>query len=186
MRLKKPVVAGLLFAAGLNALGCSDSPARQITGLSPAADLELQKSGVERQIVTGGVQFMLPEGPGVTTSTTYEMAAIRDRDGRVKGELEIQVDRDPRQKFHGEIVCFLVVGRSAHLAARVTKSNVSFVPPGSYLAWSVVDNGEGNKSAPDQTSNFFMVAQQLATNHCLNGGINPPLFPVSHGDLQVH
>lgn len=187
MSRMKVSTAGLLTLAAASAFACSDSPAGRVTGVSAARTLELDKSEARpKQIVTGGIEFLLPEGPGVMTETKYEMAAIREGDGDVKGELEIQVDRNPRQNFHARIVCLTVVGNRGNLAAQVTRSNVSFVPPGSYLAWSVMDNGEGRKSPPDLTSNFFLVDNQLAMAHCANGGINPPMFPVEHGNIQVH
>ena len=186
MHRTRSSLAGILALLVVTGLGCSDSSSRNITGPSPTA-IQLDRSGgVEKQIVTGDAEFMLPEGPGVLTKTSYEMSAVRDRDGRFKGEVEIRVDRDPRQFFHAEIACFLVVGNTAHLAAVVKKSSVSFVHPGDYLAWSVVDTGEGKRSVRDQTSNFFLVDEHVAQNHCMNGGLNAPLFPVEHGNIQVH
>ena len=187
MRWMKTSGAGLLAAAVAGALACSDNPAGRVTGISPSAASQLDKSPLQQmQIVSAGVQFLLPEGPGVMTRTSYELIGIRQGDGDIKGELEIQVERDPRQTFHAKVACLTVVGNKANLAARVTRSSVSFVSPGSFLAWSVVDNGEGRKSPPDLTSNFFLVDQTLAMAHCANGGINPPMFPVQAGNIQVH
>ena len=186
MRVWRPSVGALVGVIGLALSACSDSASNRLTSPKSPSSLELDRTTGKPQIVTGGVEFLLPEAPGIVTPTRYEMAAIRNPSGDVKGELEIHVQRATDQVFHGELVCFQTVGNSAHLAARVTRSNVDFVPPGTYLAWSVVDNGEGRRSAPDQTSNFFIVSEQLALLHCMNGGINPPLYPVAHGNIQVH
>jgi len=187
MRLMKASVAGFLALAGASVLACSDSPSERVTGPAAASNLSLDRSTVDQKaVVTGGVSFLLPEGPEVMTRTSYAFSAIREHDGDVKGELEILVERDPNQVFHARVECMGVAGNKANIGARVTKSSVSFVPAGSYLAWSVADNGEGRKSPPDLTSNFFLVDQHLAMAHCANGGINPPMFPVQKGDIQVH
>lgn len=136
--------------------------------------------------MTGGVSFFIPEAPGVNTPAQYEMAAIRHRDGRVTGELVLRVSRSTEQFFWGDIVCFSTVGKTAFLAAKIRKTNVSFLPPEAYFTWTVVDNGEGKKDAPDQTSTFMTVDEHLARANCDVGALNLAVFPVVRGNIQVH
>lgn len=186
MRWGKLPFAVLVTLVGFGTVSCSDSaPNRSLAPNAPASLSSAVEEANQDQEVTGGVSFLIPEAPGVNTPARYEMAAISHR-GIVKGELVVRFSRVTEQTLWGDIVCFSTAGKAAFLAARIRKSNVSFVPPGSYFAWTVVDNGEGKNSPPDLTSTFFTVSEALAQAHCANGGLNPALFPVEQGNLQVH
>lgn len=187
MRWVKSPFALLVAVLGFGVISCSDSAAsRSLSPTSKSLSPDLNQASTDADLdqeVTGGVTFTVPDAPGVNTVAKYEMAAIRHQ-GVVKGELVLRFSRDVEQFVWGDIVCFSTVGNTAFLAARTRKSNVA--APGTYFAWTVTDNGEGKKSAPDQTSTFFLVNEALAQLHCANGGLNPPLFPVEHGNIQVH
>jgi len=63
---------------------------------------------------------------------------------------------------------------------------VPFGPNGSYVVWSVIDNGEGAKAAPDQTTDiFFGGTQAQAQFHCQTGFNLAPYFSSMRGNLQV-
>jgi len=116
----------------------------------------------------------------------YSLSAIRQSDGSVAGEFEEVSEQDGGQRIHAKVYCFTVTGNSARLAARIDQTNVSFGPVGSYVVWSVIDNGEGAKSQPDETTDiFFGGTQAQADMHCRTGFNLAPYFPSLRGNLQV-
>jgi hypothetical protein len=83
-------------------------------------------------------------------------------------------------------VCFAVTGNSARLAAQIDQSNVAFGPIGSYVIWSVIDNGEGARSTPDQTTDiFFGGTRAQAEFHCQVGFNLAPYLSSLRGNIQV-
>jgi hypothetical protein len=104
----------------------------------------------------------------------------------VSGEFEEYSAQQGGQRIHAQIVCFTVTGNSARLAARIDQTNVPFGPVGSYVVWSVIDNGQGTRSAPDQTTDvFFGGTAAQAEFHCRTGYNLAPYFSSFRGNLQV-
>ena len=117
----------------------------------------------------------------------YSSNAIRHADGSVSGQFELKSEQDEGLRIHGDVVCFTVIGNVARLAGRVDQSNTPIVEEGAYVVWTVVDNGEGNKSPPDLTTDFFgPVSEEAAAFHCAVGFNLGPFLPVLGGNLQVH
>jgi len=56
--------------------------------------------------------------------------------------------------IRGEVQCVNAVGNEAVLLVQIEKSNVPFVPVGSFFWRKVIDNGEGAGGPPDQTGAF--------------------------------
>jgi hypothetical protein len=138
----------------------------------------------EGQRVTGSVTILLPAFGDALER--YSVSAIRQTDGSVSGEFEEYSAQQGGQRIHAQIVCFTVTGNSARLAARIDQTNVPFGPVGSYVVWSVIDNGQGTRSAPDQTTDvFFGGTAAQAEFHCRTGYNLAPYFSSFRGNLQV-
>jgi hypothetical protein len=140
--------------------------------------------GARQQRVTGSATITLPMDGSPLEH--YSVSALRHADGRVSGQFEEFSEQEGGQRIHASVVCFTVVGNTARLAARLEKSNVDFGPLGSYVIWSVIDNGEGTSTSADQTTDiFFGGTRAQAEFHC-NVGFNlAPFFSSMRGNLQV-
>ena len=172
--------AMLLGAAGSLACGAnSDTTSPRFTIAQP--NLSIVDAG---QRVTGNATVLLPNFGNALER--YSLSAIRHADGSVSGEFEETSEQEGGQRIHAHVVCFTVTGNSARLAAQIDQTNVDFGPPGSYVVWSVIDNGEGAKSPPDQTTDvFFGGTAAQAEFHCRTGFNLAPYFSSLRGNLQV-
>lgn len=133
--------------------------------------------------VNGDITIDLPDFNNALEH--YSVSAIRHRDGSVSGELEETSQQQGGQRIHARVYCVTVTGNSARLAARLDQSNVPFGPVGSYVVWSVVDNGHG-KSGPDQSTDiFFGGTEANAKFHCATGFNLAPYYNSVRGNLEV-
>ena len=147
-----------------------------------AASLSLRTTRQER--VTGSATILLPLFDNA--QERYSVSAIRQSDGSVAGELEEYSAQQGGQRIHAIVYCFTVTGNGARLAARIDQTNVPFGPVGSYVVWSVRDNGEGAKAPPDETTDlFFGGTQAQADTHCRTGFPLAPYYQSLRGNLQV-
>jgi hypothetical protein len=179
MRAMRPGVM-LLGTIVLAACSTTAEPTSQrLTAAAP--NFSVASAG---QRVTGSATVLLPDLGNALER--YSISAVRRGDGSATGEFEEFSEQDGGQRIHAHVVCFTVTGNSARLAAQIDQSNVSFGPVGSYVVWSVIDNGEGAKSPPDQTTDIFFggtVAQ--ADFHCRTGFNLAPYYSSFRGNLQV-
>ena len=167
-----------ILSSACNTAGEPVSPRRVVPG---APDLSVFEGG---QRVTGSATIILPNFGNALER--YSVSAIHHPDGSTSGEFEEYSGQDGGQRIHATVVCFTVVGNSARLAARIDQTNVSFGPVGSYVVWSVIDNGEGARSAPDQTTDiFFGGTAAQADFQCRTGFNLAPYFSSLRGNLQI-
>ena len=167
-----------ILLSACNTVGEPVSPRRAVP---TSADLSVVGGG---QRVTGSATIILPNYGNALER--YSVSAIHHPDGSTTGEFEEYSEQDGGQRIHASVVCFTVIGNSARLAARIDQTNVSFGPVGSYVVWSVIDNGEGAKSAPDQTTDiFFGGTAAQAEFQCRTGFNLAPYFSSLRGNLQV-
>jgi len=183
------IVKGVLLAgtAAVAACGGRDSVA-PTTRLDPMrASLDANRSSQSEQSVTGRAAINLPPNFGGAREF-YSLDAFRHGDGSVSGNV-VEVSRqEGGQRMEGSIFCFMIVGDTARMAALVEKSTVPFGPVGTYVVWTLVDNGRGKGATPDETTDFFFNGTQAqAQQHCDVGlpGI-APFFPSVGGKLEVH
>ena len=167
----------------LAVLGCGaaakDSTAPRVT----APEFSRAEEGSTGAQVTGDIAIVLPDFNNALEQ--YSVSAIRHRDGSVSGELEETSQQQGGQHIHARLVCVTVTGNTARLAARLEKSNVPFGPVGSYVVWSVIDNGHG-KAHPDQTTDIFFGATEAnAKFHCATGFNLAPYYNSIRGNLEV-
>jgi len=180
---------GAMLLGALGLFGCgtsSDSttaPRLAATGPSFSVGNGAAGSG-EEQHVTGSVAIILPLHGNALEH--YSVSAIQHKDGSTSGEFEEYSSQDGGQRIHAKIACVGITGNTARLAARIDETNVPFGPVGSYVVWTVIDNGEGAKSAPDQSTDvFFNGTEAQAQFHCRVGFNLAPFFPSIRGNLQV-
>ena len=164
-------------------IGCSGGSDLTTPRLNVAAP-SLSSRVTPQERVTGSATILLPLFGNA--QERYSLSAIRQSDGSVTGEFEEFSEQEGGQRIHAQVYCFTVTGNSARLAARIDQTNVSFGPVGSYVVWSVIDNGEGAKSPPDETTDvFFGGTQAQADTHCRTGFKLAPFYPSLRGNLQV-
>jgi len=179
----RAVVKGAMTLSALAFVGCGTDSG---TSTSPrpmvaAPSLSVSSAGDH---VTGSATIILPNFGNAVER--YSVNAMRHEDGSVTGEFEEFSAQEGGQRIHAHIVCFTVTGNSARLAAQIDQTDVPFGPNGSYVVWSVIDNGEGAKAAPDQTTDiFFGGTQAQAQFHCQTGFNLAPYFSSMRGNLQV-
>jgi hypothetical protein len=181
------VAKGAIALGALALIGCgtgsetSTSPRLTLTSPSFSKDDAGSAAGDH---VTGSATIILPGFDNALER--YSIDAERHADGLVSGEFEEFSAQTGGQRIHAHVVCFTVTGNSARLAAQLDQSNVPFGPVGSYVIWSVIDNGEGKKAAPDQTTDiFFGGTAAQAQFHCQTGFNLAPYFSSLRGNLQV-
>ena|SRR5689334_2780422 len=168
--------ASVLIACGTN----SEPTSPRLTPSQPSFSV----SGTAGEQVTGSATIILPAFDNALER--YSLNAIRHNDGSVTGEFEEFSAQEGGQRIHAHVVCFTVTGNSARLAAQIDQTNVYFGPVGSYVVWSLIDNGEGAKAAPDQTTDiFFGGTAAQADFHCRTGFPLAPYFSSLRGNLQV-
>jgi hypothetical protein len=178
---------GAIALSALALIGCGTgsetSTSRRPTLTSPSFSKADAGSSAGDQ-VTGSVTIILPQFDNALER--YSIDAKRHADGSVSGEFEEFSGQEGGQRIHAHVFCFTVTGNSARLAAQIDQTNVSFGPMGSYVVWSVIDNGKGAKSAPDQTTDiFFGGTEAQAQFHCQTGFNLAPYFSSLRGNLQV-
>ena len=176
---------------GLVALACTATPDRVLAPDRFVSDpnasfdrVDAAASGAQQR-VTGHATILLPSFGNAEEK--YSSSAIRHADGTVSGQFELKSAQDGGLRIHGDVVCFTIVGNTARIAGRVEQSNTTLVPEGTYVIWTVIDNGEGAKDPPDMTSDFFgPFNAAVAAAHCAVGFNLAPFLPVLDGNLQVH
>jgi hypothetical protein len=174
---------------GVVALGCTATPDRGVTGpnarlnqVNAAFDRVAAASGTQQQ-VTGHANILLPFFQNAEEK--YSNSAIRHADGTVTGEFELKSAQEGGLRIHGDVVCFTIVGNVARLGGHIDQSTVPGLED-AFVAWTVVDNGEGQNDPPDLTSDFIgPVSAGFAAFHCATGFDLGPFLPVLSGNLQV-
>ena len=172
--------------AALAVIGCgndSGTPTSPQPGRSPVSHSVVASTDAGDH-VTGSATIILPAFNNALER--YSIEAKRHADGSVTGEFEEFSAQQGGQRIHAHVVCFTVTGNNARLAAQIDQTNVSFGPVGSYVVWSVIDNGQGAKAAPDQTTDiFFGGTAAQAAFQCSTGFNLAPYFSSIRGNLDV-
>lgn len=181
-------VKGALLGSAAAAVACGgrDSTAPSARPEPTSVSLDASRFSRGEQSVTGSAAVNLPPNFGGAREF-YTLRAVRHGDGSVSGHV-VEVSRQQGgQRMRGKIFCFTIAGDTARVAALVEKSTVPFGPVGTYVVWTLVDNGRGKRAHPDQTTDFFFNGTQAqAQQHC-DVGLREiaPLFPSIRGNLEV-
>jgi hypothetical protein len=103
----------------------------------------------------------------------------------VSGELELLAGQAADPTLLGSIVCARADGATgtARLAAHVERSTTPLAPVGSFLVWTVVDNGEGALAVDLASELVPIVDPAVVRGHCSAGLL--PLTAAQGGNIQV-
>ena len=133
---------------------------------------------------TGHIDIL--DSSGALSLDHYSFSAIQHKDGRVTGQAEILIlpVGGTAERIHVAVDCLVFVGAdTATVGGTVTEVQVGTTPfiVGDHVAFTVVDNGEGGDSPPDEGSPVTGVADcpQLATFASERGNVQvrPPAAP---------
>jgi hypothetical protein len=118
---------------------------------------------------------------------SYSSNAVLHANGSVSGEFELVTNQGDGFRLHGSVACVSLIGNIARLEGIVDQSTIPFVAVGSHMRWTVVDNGEGSKAPPDQTSSFRQTLNPADYGwHCAIGLDVLGLLDIVSGNIQVH
>ena len=140
-------------------------------------------------LAAGGYRFTVPpEVFGAEVGNHFVFNAKRRSDGTESGHYQYdQTFLGEVFSFAGPVTCFQVYdGNRAKIGGVVATTNDPTIPVGTFLWWSVIDNGEGATSAPDQ-STIVGAGDEAANEAFCNSSALPRFGPwdVMKGNAQV-
>jgi len=114
----------------------------------------------------------------------WQFSAKQDPDGSASGQLQLVTSQANGGKVHGAIFCVSSDPDTgiARLAALIDRSTTPLAPAGSYVIWTVKDNGPG---ADDATSDLVPTNAFSAALHC-SVGFNLLMLDSQRGQIEVH
>ena len=175
----------LMAALGLFVAGCGTES--MTDPQFAAVDADAAQAGVVVASASGGADWVL-EVFGFTIPQTLGFSASKSADGTVRGHINYQ------QTFEGEtlhfnatVTCMNVYdGNRVKYGGEVTVGTDPTVPPGTYIWFQGIDNGEGANAPADQStgSGFGTAAENEA--FCDSPDAPNPLFLAGvNGNIQV-
>lgn len=111
---------------------------------------------------------------------TFSFSAVKRADGTVTGEWQ-RFNRAIGAKAHGDVTCFTRAGNQAWLGGVVERTTTV---PGE-VAWTVIDNGEGANSAPDQISLQSVGGGPGFADFRCAAQIPRTMFDIEKGNIQI-
>ena len=111
---------------------------------------------------------------------TFSFSAVKRADGTVTGEWQ-RFARAIGAKAHGDVTCFTINGNQVWLGGVVERTTTV---PGE-VAWTVIDNGEGASSAPDQISLQSVGGGPGFADLLCAAQLPRPMFDVEKGNIQI-
>jgi len=155
----------------------------------PGAVARGESHGPVIQSATGGYHFTIPEDDifGVEVGNVFGISARKHADGTVDGVFHYkQTVLGDEFIFTVRVTCLEVYdGNRAKIGGVIELSNDDTLPPGVFLWFQAIDNGQGNADAPDEST--IIGAGDEAENEEFCDSPAPPRFgpwPVE-GNLQV-
>jgi hypothetical protein len=155
--------------------------------LQPPTPQRAQQQGAVVASATGGADWVL-EVFGFTIPQTLGFSARKYSDGRVQGQINYhQTFLGETFKFNATVTCMSVYdGNRVKYGGEILLSNDPTIPPGTYIWFQGIDNGEGAGAPADQStgSGFGTAAENQA--FCDSPDTPNPLFLAEiDGDIQV-
>lgn len=160
------VVMGALAVSGCEPIGPTDVDAPQF------------KVARVIESVTGSGHFT--DVRGDAQLRTFSFNAVKRADGTVTGEWQ-RLNRSLDAKAHGDVTCFTIAGNQAWLGGVVERTTT--VPGGVF--WTVVDNGEGANSPPDQISLQLVGRSQEDVDLFCDIQLPRPVVDIEAGNIKV-
>lgn len=161
---------------------CADNATTAVapTGLHLSAN---SSSNGTAQSINGNADIDVPAPQGLRRLVIH---ARKETDGTVSGQFKIRQEWNGGQDLEADIMCFTIVGNKAYVGG-VLKA-VDGVPYNGHLALRLVmvDNGEGSKDAPDQSSQAAAAIETFQPQaFCNNASLVLPMHNLVRGNLQV-
>lgn len=162
----------ILLAAALAWIGCSGEAGP--TG-PDARDLAPASALAER--LSGGANWTL-EVFGFTIPQVLGVTARKYADGRVDGRIDYhQVFQGERFRFVATVTCLEIYdGNRAKYGGELQRSNDPAFPPGTFIWFQTIDNGEGATSPPDRSTGSGFGTEAENEAFCASPAPPNPLF----------
>jgi hypothetical protein len=189
-------IALLLSISLLLVVGCdsgtvapdrSGAIAPEAAGTEATSSIQIRKAGSIS--AHGGASFIVPEDVfGAEVGNVLTFNAQKDADGSLGGQFNYhQTFMGETFKFNGPVTCFNVYdGNRAKIGGLVKLSNDVTLPPGVFIWWSVIDNGQGAGAPPDEST--IIGAGDEAANEAFCDDPAVPRFgpwEIAGGNFQV-
>jgi hypothetical protein len=184
----------LLYSTiGLLVLACSDTttgpawgPDAQVSLGRAASPSSAAGASAVVEAVTGSGHLF---SPGSNGWRTFTINAIKTEDGTVNGHFHWRLHHGKDgSKVSGSVICFSIEGNQAWLAVLFEKA----AGAGNIGKWAsiwVVDNGEGQRAAPDGLSirwRGFPPDPWNPEEFCSEHWTDQNILPVESGNIQIH
>jgi hypothetical protein len=137
----------------------------------------------------GGGHFTVPPDVfGAEVGNVLTFKARKEATGEVSGHYNYQQTfQGEIFHFNGPVTCFNVYeGNRAKVGALIEVSNDPTLPPGVFIWWSVLDNGQGANAPPDR-STIIGAGDEAANEAFCNSPAVPRFGPwdLEGGNFQV-
>lgn len=177
--------AGVAAALVLAVLGC-ETPESTTgpAGLVPAG----HQNGAVVASASGGAEWIL-EVFEFTIPQVLGFRATKYADGSVSGHIEYhQIFEGERLRFNATVTCMNVYdGNRVKYGGEVILSNDPTVPPGTFIWFQGIDNGEGAGAPPDQSTGSGFGDEAGNEAFCNSSTPPNPIFLAEvDGNIQVH
>jgi hypothetical protein len=136
---------------------------------------------------SGGANWTL-EVLGFTIPQVLGFNAVKYADGSVQGHINYhQVFEGERLRFNANVTCMNVYdGNRVKYGGEVLLSNDPTVPPGTFIWFQSIDNGEGVGAPPDQSTGSGFGNEEENEEFCDSSTPPNPLFLAEvNGNIQV-
>lgn len=175
----------LLAAVGLLAVACGtdDPTAPQFSEVAAQAS----QVGVVVASASGGADWVL-EVFGFTIPQTLGFSARKYADGSVRGHINYhQTFLGETLRFNATVTCMSVYdGNRVKYGGEVILSTDPSVPPGTYMWFQGIDNGEGAGTSADQSTGSGFGTAEENQAFCDSPAAPNPLFLAGvNGNIQV-
>lgn len=157
-------------------------------GPAGPADRGLETAGGPVVEWAGGGGSMTLEVFGFTIPQTLGFTAKRHADGTVRGQIQYhQVFEGERLTFHANVTCMEIYdGNRVKFGGEITKSNDPDFPPGGYIWFHSIDNGQGAGAPPDRSTGSGFGTEAENEAFCASPAPPNPIFLADlDGNIQV-
>lgn len=175
-----------LIAAGCHA-GDATAPEPTTPNEFTAVESEATEVGAIVASASGGADWVL-EVFGFVIPQTLGFSARKYADGSVRGHINyLQTFEGETLRFNATVTCMSVYdGNRVKYGGEVILSNDPTVPPGTFIWFQGIDNGEGANAPPDQSTGSGFGTEAENEAFCADPAAPNPLFLAGvNGNIQV-